>query len=294
MSLTSTITIGASSSSPLTVNRLGYGTMRLTGPQIWGEPADRPQALRILKKALDAGVNFLDTADYYGQDVTNRLIAEALYPYPKGLVICSKVGATRKDDASWVAYNTPEQLAKSIDNNLRTLRLEQMAIVHFRVMPHSEVPFAESLDAMFDLQKKGKIAHVGLSNVNPEELELGLKKGAIATVENAYGHSQRTSFNAGHGQVLRGGEEVLSLCEANRIPLLPFWSLLNALPAGHEKIDRIAEKYGVTAAQVNLAWLLHRSEWILPIPGTSKLTHLEENLAAQQVQLTEDDMIFLG
>src|ERR1700742_760962 len=127
MSYPGTITIGGGTSSPVTVNRLGYGTMRLTGPDIWGEPADRPQALQILKRAVAAGVQFLDTADYYGQDVTNRLIAEALYPYPHDLVICTKVGATRKEDASWVAYNTPEQLAKSIDNNLRTLKLEQMA-----------------------------------------------------------------------------------------------------------------------------------------------------------------------
>src|ERR1700744_5554252 len=151
MNIQKTITIAAGSKSPLVVNRLGYGTMRLTGEGIYGEPPNRPEALQILRRAVESGVNFLDTADYYGQDVTNRLIAEALYPYPSDLVICTKVGATRKEDASWVAYNTPEQLAKSIDNNLRTLKLEQMAIVHFRVMPHSEVPFAESLDAMFDL-----------------------------------------------------------------------------------------------------------------------------------------------
>ncbi len=131
----STITIGQHSDSPITVNRLGYGTMRLTGPGIWGEPADRPQALQILKRAVAAGVQFLDTADYYGQDVTNRLIAEALYPYPKDLVICTKVGGARKEDKSWVPYASPEQLAASVDgNNLRTLRLERLTLVHFRAM----------------------------------------------------------------------------------------------------------------------------------------------------------------
>jgi pyridoxine 4-dehydrogenase len=289
-----TITIGGNSSSPITVNRLGYGTMRLTGPQIWGEPADRPQALQILKKALAGGVQFLDTADYYGQDITNRLIAEALFPYPKELVICTKVGATRKEDKSWVPYASPQQLAISIDNNLRTLRLEQITLVHFRVMGHGNpVPFAESLDAMFDLQRQGKILHIGLSNVSPAQLDLGLRKGAIATVENAYAFSQRTTVEMEYG-TLPGGEEVLSRCEENRIPLIPFFSLLNALPEGDEKINRIAEKYGATPAQVNIAWLLHRSDWILPIPGTSRLVHLEENLAAGQLRLTPEDMQYLG
>jgi aryl-alcohol dehydrogenase-like predicted oxidoreductase len=291
--LSPTVTIGKNTSSPITVNRLGYGTMRLTGPHIWGEPADRTQALEILKKAVDSGVQFLDTADYYGQDITNRLIVEALYPYPKDLVICTKVGAARKDDKSWVPYASPEQLAKSIDNNLRTLKLEQLALVHFRVMFPYPVPFAESLDAMFDLQKQGKILHIGLSNISPEELEIGLKRGPIATVENAYGHSQRTTITGAIGTV-RGGEEVLSQCEKNHIPLIPFFSLLNALPAGNDKINRIAEKYGATPAQVNIAWLLHRSDQILPIPGTSQLVHLEENLAAINLHLTREDMQYLG
>jgi pyridoxine 4-dehydrogenase len=289
-----TITIGRNTSSPITVNRLGYGTMRLTGPQIWGEPADRPQALQILKKAVGSGVQFLDTADYYGQDVTNRLIVEALYPYPKGLIICTKVGATRKEDKSWVPYASPEQLAKSIDNNLRTLKLDQISLVHFRVLgAHATVPFAESLDAMFDLQKQGKILHVGLSNVSPEELESGMKRGPIATVENAYGFVQRKTVTGAIG-ITQGGEEVLELCGKHDIPLIPFFSLLNSLPGGNDKINRIAEKYGATPAQVNIAWLLHRSDWILPIPGTSQLMHLEENLAAIDLHLSQEDMEYLG
>jgi aryl-alcohol dehydrogenase-like predicted oxidoreductase len=288
-----TITIGRNTSTPLTVNRLGYGTMRLTGPHIWGEPADRPQANSILKRAIDAGVRFLDTADYYGQDVTNRLIAEALYPYPKDLVICTKVGATRKEDKSWVPYSTPEQLAASIDNNLRTLRLEQIALVHLRFMPRNPVPFMESLDAMFDLQKKGKILHIGLSNITAEQLTAGLQKGPIATVENAFSYDQRTTVTTPIG-TYPGGEEVLPICEEHGIPLIPFFSLLNSLPKDDDKISRIAEKYKVTPAQVHIAWLLHHSDHILPIPGTSKLAHLEENLAAANLALSPEDLAYLG
>lgn len=287
------ITIAKNSEHPLEVSRIGYGTMRLTGPEIWGEPADRKTALAILRKAVEEGVNFIDTADYYGEDVTNRLIAEALHPYSKDLVICIKVGATRKPDKSWVVYNTPQNLRDSIDNNLRTLKLEQISLVHFRIMPHSQVPFTESLDAMFDLQREGKILHVGLSNISPEELETGLKMGPIATVENMYGHGQRTTLTAAYGES-RGGEEVLSICEQNNIPLIPYFSLFNSLPKAHDKIAEIAKKYDATEAQINIAWLLHRSPLILPIPGTSSLTHLEENLKAAAIRLTPEDMALLG
>jgi pyridoxine 4-dehydrogenase len=288
------IIIGKNSKTPITVNRLGYGTMRLTGPQIWGEPEDRPQALQVLRTAVEKGVNFLDTADYYGKDVTNRLIKEALYPYPKDLVICTKVGGTRGDDKSWRPYATPQNLRDSIENNLRTLQLEQITLVHFRVIFPHVAPFEESLNTLFELQREGKILHLGLSNVSPEEVELGLKMGSIASVENAYGYVQRRSFTAPHGGLTRGGEEVLPLCEKYEIPLIPFFSLLNSLPEKDDKIATIATKYGATESQVNLAWLLHKSPWILPIPGTSKVAHLEENLKAAGIRLTEEDMDYLG
>ncbi|QJD94514.1 aldo/keto reductase [Mucilaginibacter robiniae] len=288
------ITIGQNTQNPLTVYRLGYGTMRLTGPGIWGEPANREEALQILKNAVQvAGVNFIDTADYYGEDVTNRLIAEALYPYPKNLIICTKVGATRKPDKSWVAFNRPEQLRTSIDNNLRTLKQEQISLVHFRVMLDSDVPFEESIEAMFELQKEGKILHVGLSNVTRDQLELGLTKGHIATVENMYSYHQRTTLVIHHNEN-RGGEEVLDLCEKNQIPLIPYFSLVTSLPTQNDKIGMIAQKYQVSKAQINLAWLLHKSRWILPIPGTSSLAHLDENLQAANIQLTAEDMAYLG
>jgi pyridoxine 4-dehydrogenase len=288
-----TITIAPNSAQPLTVNRLGYGTMRLTGPDIWGEPADRPQALAILKKAVDSGVNFLDTADYYGEDVTNRLIAEALYPYPADLVICTKVGATRRPDKSWVPFNTPENLRTAIDNNLRTLRREQIQLVHLRLMGHGPVPLEEQLGAMFELQREGKIQHVGLSNVTRAELEAGLAMGEIATVENMYSYAQRTTVQLPYG-ANPGGEEVLDLCEQNGIPLIPFFSLIHGLPKGGSKLAELARQRGISEAQLNIAWLLHKSPWILPIPGTSSLAHLEENLKAADIKLSAEDMAYLG
>lgn len=221
MSIKRTITIGAKTEHPLTVKRFGYGTMRLTGEHIWGEPENRLEALQILKTAASNGTNFLDTADYYGQDVTNRLIAEALFPYQKDLVICTKVGADRGADKSWRVYDKPQNLRASIENNLKTLKIEQMQLVHFRIMPNTKTPFEESLNAMFEMQKEGKILHVGLSNVNPEELNKALTIGNIASVENAFGYEQRTSYTMYHQQV-RGLQEVMDICIKNEIPMIPF------------------------------------------------------------------------
>ena len=287
-----TITIAASSAAPLTVNRLGYGTMRLTGPEIYGEPPNRPEALLILKKAIESGVNFIDTADYYGEDVTNRLIAEALYPYPKDLVICTKVGATRKPDKSWVPFNKPAELRTSIENNLRTLKIDQVTLVHFRTMA-SGTNIEEGMEAMFKMQQEGKILHVGVSNVTRDQLETAMKMGDIATVENMYGHAQRTTHKAGHLES-NGGEEVLDICEKNAIPLVPYFSLFLSMPKQDSRIAEIAKKYGVNEIQANIAWLLHKSPWILPIPGTSSLVHFRENLLALNIKLTEEDMELLN
>ena len=293
MSINQQIVIGAKSKYPLTVNRIGYGTMRLTGEGIWGEPANRLEAIQILKQTIPAGINFIDTADYYGEDVTNRLIKEALYPYQKDLVICTKVGGARRPDKSWIPFNRPENIRVSIDNNLRTLRLEQISLVHFRVIGGSGVPFKESMDAMFELQKEGKILHVGISNITPEEFETAMKMGDIATVENMFGYGQRTTLKTPYGEN-RGGEEVLPLCEQSGIPLIPYFSLLNSLSKKSNRISEIALKYKVTDAQVNIAWLLHRSPLILPIPGTSSLKHFNENLNSADLVLTKEDMDFLG
>ena len=289
-----TITIVPHSAHSLTVNRLGYGTMRLPGPDVWGEPTDRPQALEILRTAVASGVNFLDTADYYGDDVTNRLIVEALYPYPADLVICTKVGGARKPDKSWITFNTPDNLRTSIDRNLRTLKQEQIQLVHFRVLPNSKVPLEESLGAMFEMQREGKILHVGVSNVSRPELETALGMGEVASVENMYGYAQRTTLNDPAYGETRGGEEILDLCEQRGIPLIPFFSLVHGLPKAGDKLAELARKYGVSEAQLNLAWLLHKSPVLLPIPGTSSLAHLRENLQSADISLTAEDMAYLG
>ncbi|MET3037566.1 aldo/keto reductase [Chryseobacterium sp. NRRL B-14859] len=293
MNIKKEITIGANTSNPITVKRFGYGTMRLTGEHVWGEPENRDEAVQILKATSENGIQFLDTADYYGEDVTNRLIAEALYPYRKDLVICTKVGADRGADKSWRAYDKPENLRASIENNLSTLKIDQIQLVHFRVMPGTDTPFEESLNAMFEMQKEGKILHVGLSNVNEYELNTALAMGSIATVENAFSYEQRTSFSA-YGQEVRGMQEIMDICVKNNIPMIPFFSLLSSLPNNENKISLIAKKYNATPAQINLAWLLHFNDLILPIPGTSKLSHFQENNKALDIQLSEDDMAFLG
>jgi len=290
---TQEITIAGKSKKPLKIKRFGYGTMRLTGEGIWGEPKNRPEALQILKSCIDNGIRFIDTADYYGEDVPNRLIKEALYPYPAELVICTKVGGARKPDKSWIPFNSPENLRVSIDNNLKTLKLEQMPVVHFRAFGGKGAPFKESMDAMFELQKEGKILHVGVSNVDPDELQTAMKMGNIATVENMFGHGQRTSLKHPWGDVSKGGEEILAICEKNEIPLVPYFSLFHSMPKKDDRISTIAKKYNATEVQINLAWLLHRSPWILPIPGTSSLKHFEENLKATGIKLSEEDMKFL-
>ena len=293
MNVKKTITIGANTNHALPIKRFGYGTMRLTGDLVWGEPKNRAEALQILKKAVTRGIYFLDTADYYGEDVTNRLIAEALYPYPDNLVISTKVGTVRYPDKSWRPYNKPENLRASIDNNLKTLKLKQLQLVHFRVMPGSDTPFEDSLNALFELQKEGKILHLGVSNVNPAELKKAITMGNIASVENAFGYGQRTSFQL-HNNENRGLQEVIDLCTKNEIPMIPFWSLQNSLPKNDDKISVIAKKYNATPAQINLAWLLHYNDLILPIPGTSKLKHFEENIKAFDIALEEEDMKYLA
>lgn len=291
-SISSTIVLGQGSSSPLTLHRMGYGTMRLTGEGIWGEPADRNGALQVLKKALEAGVRYFDTADYYGPGVTNRLIAEALHPYPNDLVIGTKVGAIRGDNKSWLPFNKPDQLRQSIDNNLKELKQEHITLVHFRAMDHGTTPFEESMQAMFDMQREGKILHVGVSNVSREQLQTAMAMGIVASVQNLYSYAQRTTLPGPYGG--QGGEQVLDICEAEHIPLIPYFSLQTSLGKTGEKMEQVAAKYSISVAQLNLAWLLHKSPWILPIPGTTSLKHLEENLAAMQVSLSDEDMALLG
>ncbi len=291
MSNPATITIAGQSNNPIHIKRFGYGTMRLTGEGIYGEPPNRPEALAILKQAVKSGIQFLDTADYYGDDVTNRLIAEALYPYPEDLVICTKVGATRKPDKSWLPHNTAADLRSSIERNLATLKIDRITLVHFRVMP-GHTNFEAAMEAMFAMQQEGKILHVGVSNVNRAELETAMRMGNIATVENMYGQSQRTTQKSHYGEN-RGGEEVLDICEQNSIPLIPYWSILTSTSNPDKRIAEIAAKHNATEAQINLAWILHRSPLLLPIPGTSSLKHFEENFKSAEIHLSEEDMRYL-
>lgn len=287
-----TIIIGKNSESPLMTNRLGYGTMRLTGKGVIGEPKDRPQALAIIKTAFEAGVNYFDTADFYGEGVTNKLLKEVLYPYDDRVIIGTKIGVVHKTADSWLAYSKPDELRKSVENNRAQLNLSTLPLVHFRVMPNSSTSFEESLETMFKLQQEGKINHVGVSNVSKAQLETALKIGIIATVQNLYGYVQRTTVPGQTRDV--GGEEVLDLCEQNEIPLIPYFSLETSLSKKQEKMEEVAKKYNLSIAQLNIVWLLNKSKWLLPIPGTTSLLHLQENLRAADVVLSTEEMDYLG
>lgn len=293
MIITKMLTIAARSKNPLVVNRLGYGAMRLTGEGSYGEPVNRAEALEILKQTTNNSINFIDTADYYGEDVTNRLIVEALYPYTDNLVICTKVGAARKPDKSWISFATPKNIRTSVENNLRTLKQNQIQLVHFRVMPGvTKTSYKASMETMFTLQQEGKILHVGVSNVTTDQLSTALKMGEIATVENMFGYAQRNNLTTVPNEYI-GSADILEMCVHHQIPFIPYYSLIGSLPEKDSKISIIANKYSASAAQINIAWLLHYSSIILPIPGTSSLIHFTENVAAASINLTMEDMEFL-
>lgn len=265
------------------VNRLGYGAMRLPGPGVWGEPADPDQARAVLRRAVDLGVTLIDTADYYGDSVANRLIAEALSPYPTELVIVTKIGGARGTNGSWHAATAPDQLRAACDDNLRRLRLERLDLVHFRYMEGSGVPLAESLGAMAALRAEGKIRHVGISNVSLAQLDEAQAIVPIASVQNLFSISNRR------------GEDVLDACTARGIPFMPFFPLaIGEVTRAEGPLQSIAAAHDATPAQVALAWLLARSPVMLPIPGTSSLAHLEENVAAAALRLTDDEMATLA
>ncbi|GAA4964623.1 aldo/keto reductase [Kineococcus glutinatus] len=265
-----------------TVPRFGYGTMRLTGPRISGPPADRDEALRVLRRAVELGVRVLDTAWYYGPDVADELVAEALRPYPDDLVVVSKLGAARREDGSWSTALRPEELRAGAERELRLLRLETLPVVHLRWTPNPDVTFAEALDAMLDISDDGLLERVGLSNVDAAQLELALGRTPVATVSNPYSVLDRS------------GEDVLRICEREGIPFLPFFPL-GASPvrsgsgvAADARVGELAGRAGAGRTQLALAWLLHRSPVLLPIPGTGSVAHLEENLAAADLRLTGD------
>jgi pyridoxine 4-dehydrogenase len=262
----------------LRVRRLGFGAMRLTGPGIWGEPADPEGAREVLVRAVRLGVNFIDTADSYGPEVSERLIGETLYPYPEGLVIATKGGQARPGPGQWVPDGRPEHLREVCEGSLRRLRLDRIDLYQLhRVDP--KVPLEESLGALADLRTEGKIRHVGLSNVTVERIERARRVVPIVSVQNRYNLTDRRS------------ESVVDYCERHGFAFMP-WAPIAAgdLAAPGGLLDRIAERHKASAGQVALAWLLRRSPMMLPIPGTSSAEHLLENLAAPLVPLTDAEV----
>src|SRR5881394_2590618 len=258
----------------LTVNRLGFGAMRVTGEGIWGWPPDRGNALKVLRRAVELGVNLIDTADAYGPETSELLIAEALHPYPKGLVIATKGGLTRPGRSQWVPDGRPEHLKQAVEMSLKRLRLERIDLYQLHTID-PKVPMEASLGALKQMQDAGKIRHVGLSNVNPTEIVRARKILPIVSVQNEYNIEDRKS------------ENVLAYCEKASLGFLPWFPIgggRGLKPAN--ALERAAKDHGVNVIQVAIAWLLQRSPVMLPIPGTSSVAHLEENVAAAKLKLT--------
>jgi pyridoxine 4-dehydrogenase len=276
----------------LEVQRMGYGAMRLPGKDVWGEPEDPARARKVLRRALELGINFIDTAWFYGPLVANRLIAEALHPYPRDLVIATKLGGKRLPDKGWAPALRPEELRKGAEDDLRTLRLERLDVVHLRHMPAAGVPLMESLDALLAMQAEGKIRHLALSNVNARELEQALARTPIVAVQNMF------SVSGGGGALAKYShsevddpEGVLDLCTRKNIAFLPFFPLaVGNVAQDRPVLAAIADKHRASPAQIALAWLLARSPVTLPIPGTSSVEHLEQNWDARRIALSPDEV----
>lgn len=261
----------------LTVRRLGYGAMRITGPGIWGDPKDPAEARRVLRRGVELGVNFIDTADSYGPEVSENLIAEALHPYPKDLVIATKGGLTRQGPDVWKPVGRPEYLQQCVEMSLRRLKVDAIDLYQLhRIDP--KVPAEETLGALKEMQQAGKIRHLGLSEVSVAEIEHAKGIVDIVSVQNLYNLTNRQS------------EAVLDYCAKNNLGFIPWFPVASgdlARPGG--PLDQAAKKHDATVAQLALAWLLKRSPVMLPIPGTSSVAHLEENVAAAQLQLTDEE-----
>ncbi len=262
----------------LKVNRLGFGTLHLTGQGGWGEPKDHFEALEVLHKAVDLGVNLIDTADSYGPEIAEKIVAEALHPYPTDLVIATKGGFIRPGAGEWIVNGHPEHLRKACEQSLKRLKLNCIDLYQLhRIDP--DVSLEAQIGTLVELQKEGKIRHIGVSNVTLEELKAIRRLAKIATVQNKYNLIERTS------------EEVLQYCEQEHIGFIPWFPLATGELANEvSPVMRIAKRLDATPAQVALAWLLHKSPVMLPIPGTSSVKHLEENLASVLLELTASDL----
>lgn len=260
----------------LEVNRLGFGAMRITGEGVWGQPKDKDEALRVLKRSLELGVNLIDTADAYGPYVSEELIAEALYPYPAGLVIATKVGLVRTGPGVWNQDARPEHIREAIKGSLQRLKLDHIDLYQLHRID-SKVPVAETIGAILELQKAGTIKHFGLSEVTVEEIKEVQRMIPVVSVQNLYNLTDRKH------------EDVLKYCEEQNIGFIPWFPLATGKLATESRLSEIAEKYQATPSQIALAWLLKKSPVMLPIPGTSSVAHLEENMAAAKIELSDED-----
>ena len=279
-----TVTIGGD----LTVNRLGFGAMRIAGGEhVWGEPQDAAEARRVLRRAVELGVNFIDTADAYGPDINERLICEALHPYPRGLVIATKGGIVRPSAPEWVANGRPEHLREACEGSLRRLKLERIDLYQLHCVD-DQVPLEESIGALADLQKAGKIRHIGISNFQPDEVARARRAARIVSVQNRYNFAQRKSA------------EVLDLCTREGLVFIPWAPIAHGSSqtleagAGSRELDTLASAHHASVVQIAIAWLLAKSPATLPIPGTSSVAHLEENVAAARIHLSAEELAHLG
>lgn len=266
----------------LPVHRLGFGAMQITGPGIWGPPRDHDEAIRVLRRAVESGVDFIDTADSYGPYVSEDLIREALHPYPEGLVIATKAGLVRTGPNQWHAVGRPEYLRQEAEMSLRRLGVERIDLFQFH-RPDPQVPLADSIGELVDLQKEGKIRHIGVSNVNLDQLKEARGVANVVSVQNFYNIANR------------GSDAILDYCEAEGLGFIPW----RPIATGEQvtpgsPLGQLVEQTGATPMQLALAWLLKRSPVMLPIPGTSTVAHLEENLAARDLTLTDEQFALLG
>jgi aryl-alcohol dehydrogenase-like predicted oxidoreductase len=268
-----TFTIGGD----LTVNRLGFGAMRLTGKGVWGPPADPEECIRVLRRAVELGVNFIDTADSYGPYISERLIRKALHPYADGVVVATKAGLLRTGPDEWPVLGFPAYLRQECEMSLRRLRVDTIDLFQLHRID-DKFPAEDQLGELVTLQQEGKIRHIGLSEVSVEQLEAAQKVATIVSVQNMY------------NLTMRGSEALLDVCEAQNIGFIPWFPLAaGPLAAPDGPLQRIAADHDATASQLALAWLLKRSPVMLPIPGTSKVAHIEENVAAAEIELSDDE-----
>jgi aryl-alcohol dehydrogenase-like predicted oxidoreductase len=271
---------GTFSIADMSVNRLGFGAMRITGKGIWGDPPDREAARAVLRRAVELGVDLIDTADSYGPEVSEELIAEALYPYPEALVIATKGGLERSGPGKWHRNAHPDHLREACEGSLQRLRVERIDLYQLHA-PDPDIPVAESLGELNALQNEGKIRHVGVSNFDTEQLAQARELSTVVSVQNRYSVNDREH------------ESVLEACERDGLGFLPWFPLGAGSIDEHSPLAEVASRHDASPMQIALAWLLHKSPAMLPIPGTSSVDHLEENVAAASIELSDEDMAAL-